>query len=265
MSKRDHTKDDIRGNVMIKCGFVTEERNYLKVRVGNNPDEVSVFRKSLKDGAGIDAKTPCIYAYFPKKPKRNSEHLVQAKDGGFWIDWYKFNEEIGKENNQLPKIDPNELTGELFLEFSMATDDPLTKGAYNSFEARLSFDGSHEFAQTLGKMLVKNRILPFHPDFLVNMVRKFKDIDMTLNIDPMTTLSKKDITTFFSDPHEDDKVFDELFGRAIRRNPYDNVDKIEEALAEGVRFVVLFNENLYMNVDVKVEKASQAFPSEVMR
>src|SRR3990167_3067228 len=94
-----HAQDDIRGNLVINVGKVIEEKTYLKVRIGNNKEDVDNLKKQIQDECGQKPEFQSIWGYLggtELKPLA-AECKFKSKDGGFWVDMNRAKKDVVDE------------------------------------------------------------------------------------------------------------------------------------------------------------------------
>ena len=251
-----HQQDDIRGNFVLKIGDVKEEKTYFKVRVGNNPEDVVNMKSQIKEECGQSADSRSIWAYFGNEmASLPAECKFKSKEGGVWVNFAKADAEMAQ--TILDSFPPKAFPGELFVELSMTSDKSFKDGFYNSFNFRVSLDGSHEFAQNFGIFLVKMRKFPIHEKLLLNIIKKFSSFDIMVEFDTLDSLNK-DLAQemLLDDTSLQNGAMDILIGN-IKRSTSVFADSKELAImiTKGIRIVAFANENMYVNVELKGEDA----------
>ena len=252
----NHQQDDIRGNFVLKIGDVKEEKTYFKVRVGNNPEDVVNMKSQIKEECGQSADSRSIWAYFGNEmASLPAECKFKSKEGGVWVNFAKADAEMTQ--TILDSFPPKAFPGELFVELSMTSDKSFKDGFYNSFNFRVSLDGSHEFAQNFGIFLVKMRKFPIHEKLLLNIIKKFSSFDIMVEFDTLDSLNK-DLAQemLLDDTSLQNGAMDILIGN-IKRSTSVFADSKELAImiTKGIRIVAFANENMYVNVELKGEDA----------
>lgn len=140
-----HKEDDIRGNIIIKIGEVKEEKSYLKVRLGNNPEDVTNIKNQIFEDCGQRAEVQGVWAYFGEDVGAlTAECKFKAKEGGNWVDLARSGVDVVQ--NIIDMFPREPIIGELFVELSLTSDKSFKDGFYNSFNLRVSLDGSLDFA-----------------------------------------------------------------------------------------------------------------------
>jgi hypothetical protein len=257
-AKKDkHEEDDLRGNFILKVGEVKEEKTYFKVRLGNNREDVTSFRAQIKDECGKDAGLQSFWAYLGSPiAGLPTEGTHKSKDGGVWIDMNAAGcQETLQVTNFLPKED---IQGELFIQIAATSDKSFKEGFYNSFHLSLSLDGSHEFAHNFGKFLVKNQYVSMHEKLLLNIIKKFKEFDFAIDLETMDNLDKDLVKSLLLEGTDLENSMVEEITRMLRRffrQLSDNKKEISQAVSTGMRLVVLINNNMYANVELKGQDA----------
>ena len=243
-----HSKDDIRGNLVLTVGQVKEEKSFLKVRIGNNPEDVLNMKKQIKEECGQSPDNGA-WIYFGAKVKPFAEESkFKDKTGGYWVDFSKTGFLAGGSADFLNSLPKTPFPGELFLELSLTSDKTFKEGFYNSFNARVSLDGSHDFARNLGVFIASKDVLPIHQNFLLSIIKKFSDFDAVIEMDtydelkeligedPFAGLSNKTVEKFV-------KVLKDL------ARDMGGPETLAEMCAKGLRVVVFVNTNLYFNIE----------------
>ena len=251
-----HKKDDIRGNLVLKIGEVKEEKTYFKLRIGNNPEDVSNMKAQIKDECGHTAESRSLWAYFGSEMEAlTPECKFKTKDGGVWVDLNRA--KIDNASALLGVFPSEPFAGELFVEMSMTSDKTFKCGFYNSFNYRVSLDGSHEFAQNFGLFLVKFKKIPIHEKLLLNIIKKFSSFDIILEFDTLESLNKEvSQELLFDDKRLQTGVID-LAIDYIKSTTSAFADTCELAsmVSKGVRIVAFINSNMYVNIEIKGEDA----------
>ena len=149
------------------------------------------------------------------------------------------------------------MTGELFLELSATSDKSFKEGFYNSFNLRLSLDGSHEFAQNFGKFLAKSKQVPIHEKLLLNIIKKFKDIDAVIEFDTINDLDPEIAKNLLLDDGTVSTEFFDSLGKALKEDTsrFMEPEELAKQLSKGIRFVIFVNQNMYCNVELKGDDA----------
>lgn len=257
-AKKDkHAEDDLRGNLVLRVGEVKDEKTYFKLRLGNNKEDVTSFRAQIKEDCGKDAGLQSFWAYLGSPiAGLPTEGTHKSKDGGVWIDMNAAGcRETLQVTNFLPKED---IQGELFVQIAATSDKSFKEGFYNSFHLSLSLDGSHEFAHNFGKFLVKNQYVSMHEKLLLNIIKKFKELDLAIDLETMDNLDKDVVKNLLFEGTELDNSIVEEISRMLRRffrELSDNQKEIAQAVSKGMRLVVLINNNMYVNAELKGEDA----------
>lgn len=251
-----HQQDDIRGNFVLKIGDVKEEKTYFKVRVGNNPEDVVNMRNQIKEECGQTADKRSVWAYFGSDMASiPAESKAKSKEGGVWVNVSKV------DTDMVPQImggfPESAFGGELFVEMAMASDKSFKDGFYNSFNFRISLDGSHEFAQNFGLFLVKMRRFPIHEKLLLNIIKKFSSFDILVEFDTLDSLNKELAQEMLLDDTSLQNGAMDMLVEQIKRGTSSFADSKELAsmIAKGIRIVAFANENMYVNVEIKGEDA----------
>ena len=251
-----HQEDDIRGNLVLKVGEVKEEKSYLKVRIGNNIEDVVNIKNQIFEECGQKAEVQGVWCYFGEDIHALSkESKFKSKEGGNWIDMARAGiDTVHGIMDQFPR-DP--MTGELFLELSASSDKSFKEGFYNSFNLRVSLDGSHEFAQNFGKYLAKSQQLPIHEKLLLNIIKKFKDIDAILEFDTIDDLDPEIAKILLLDESSVSTEFLDGLGKAVKESSstFMEPEELARLLSKGIRLVVFVNQNMYCNIELKGEDA----------
>lgn len=248
-----HAQDDIRGNLVVNVGKVVEEKTYLKVRIGNNKEDVDNLRKQIQDECGQTPEYQSIWGYLggtelkPLAP----DCKFKAKDGGFWVDMNRAKKDIIDEIK--PFAPSDDVKGELFVEMAITSDKTFKEGFYNSLNMRISLDGSHEFAQNFGLFLVKLRKFPIHDKLLLNIIKKFKEFDFHLEFETLENLTKETAgKALLDDEKMENAIVDDLvrsFAAVVTQ--LGDAPEMNGIFSKGLRLVVFLNKQLYANIELK--------------
>lgn len=251
-----HQQDDIRGNFVLKIGDVKEEKTYFKVRIGNNPEDVVNMRNQIKEECGQTADKRAIWAYLGSDmASLPAECKFKSKEGGVWVNMDKV--DAGISQQVLGQFPDKAFGGELFVEMAMTSDKSFKDGFYNSFNFRVSLDGSHEFAQNFGLFLVKMRKFPIHEKLLLNIIKKFSSFDIMVEFDTLDSLNKELAQEMLLDDTSlQNGTMDSVIGDIKRATSvFADSKELAAMISKGVRIVAFANENMYLNVELKGEDA----------
>ena len=251
-----HQQDDIRGNFVLKIGEVKEEKTYFKVRIGNNPEDVVNMRNQIKEESGQSADKRAIWAYFGSDmASLPAECKFKSKEGGIWVNLAKADVDMSQQ--LLENFPDTAFGGELFVELAMTSDKSFKDGFYNSFNFRVSLDGSHEFAQNFGLFLVKMRRFPIHEKLLLNIIKKFSSFDIMVEFDTLDSLNKELAQEMLLDDTSlQNGTMDSLIGQIKRMTSiFADSKELAAMVSKGIRIVAFANENMYVNVELKGEDA----------
>lgn len=252
-----HQQDDIRGNFVLKIGEVKDEKTYFKVRMGNNPEDIVNIKNQIKDECGQVAPKRSIWFYLGSDmPSLPGDTKFKSKEGGVWVDLDKINGDIVQMI--LGGFPETGFGGELFAEMAMTSDKNFKDGFYNSFNFRVSLDGSHEFAQNFGLFLVKMRKFPIHERLLLNIIKKFSSFDILIEFDTLDSLNKELAQEMLIDDTSLQNGTMDMVVEMIKRQTSTLMDakELADMVSKGIRLVVFINENLYCNVEIKGDEAA---------
>lgn len=248
--------DDIRGNFILKVGEVKEEKTYFKMRIGNNPEDVDNLRNQILEDCGEKAELQSIWAYFAGEiTALTPECKFKSKNKGSWVDLQRAN--IDQLKNWKEIFPENAMGGELFAEVSVASDRTFKDGFYNSFNFRVSLDGSHEFALNMGTFLVKAKHVQIHEKLLLNIIKKFKEFDFFFEFDTLENLDKSVSESLLLDDSRAENGHVDYLVNHIKKmtSKLGDPKELSGMIEKGVRVIIFMNRNMYFNLEIKGEDA----------
>lgn len=92
---------------------------------------------------------------------------------------------------------------------------------------------------------------------MLNIVKKFKDIDLVLEFDTIEQLDKDIVKNLLLDDGQIDSAVLSKITRGFKESTSNFLQPEDMArmIAKGVRLVVFLNQNMYVNLEVKGEEA----------